>query len=167
MLFASDALADRKVDRLALALEARDFSPRTSLIPSASAAVAIRLSASSSRSTEAGATLTLTTFRPSTVTSPLIEEGFALRSWAIVRSTIGFAGKIASASMDDASSRAFSRAAAISSGSARSSPAAIVILSDVPAFALGSGVCLTALPAAFFAHHPSGGFGIWCFLQIL
>lgn len=35
------------------------------------------------------------------------------------------------------------------------------------AFAFGSGVCLTALPAAIFAHHPSGEFGISCFLQIL
>lgn len=37
------------------------------------------------------------------------------------------------------------------------SPAAIVIMPDVPAFAFGSGICLTALPAAFFAHHPSAG----------
>ena len=46
----------------------------------------------------------------------------------------------------------------------RSSPLAIVILPSPPG---GSGVCFTGLPAAFFAHHPSGGLVMPCFLQTL
>lgn len=43
----------------------------------------------------------------------------------------------------------------------------MVILSEAPGLASGSGVCFTFFPAAFFAHHPSGGLGMPCFLQIL
>jgi hypothetical protein len=47
------------------------------------------------------------------------------------------------------------------------SPSAIVILSGPPGLASGNGVCFTFFPAAFFAHQPSGGLGMPCFLQIL
>lgn len=42
-----------------------------------------------------------------------------------------------------------------------------MILSTVPALAFGNGICFTFFPAAFFAHQPSGGLGMSCFLQIL
>jgi hypothetical protein len=67
----------------------------------------------------------------------------------------------------DARTRACSRAAARLADSRLNSPSAIVILSGAPGLASGSGVCFTFFPAAFFAHQPSGGLGIPCFLQIL
>src|SRR3546814_9559446 len=68
MLFAPSGFADREADRLAVADEDGRLSPRTGLIPSASAAAAMRLRAVSSRSIEAGATSALISPAPSTET---------------------------------------------------------------------------------------------------
>ena len=37
-----------------------------------------------------------------------------------------------------------------------------LILVAIPALAAGSGVRRTLCPAAFFAHRPRGGTGMWC-----
>jgi len=94
-------------------------------------------------------------------------DGFAFLSATMVRSTIGCGGAVSLSPPSDARTRACSRAAARLADSRLNSPSAIVILSGAPGLASGSGVCFTFFPAAFFAHQPSGGLGIPCFLQIL
>lgn len=147
--------------------KAAAFSVRTISIPISAPVAAIRLSTSSSRSAEAKAASTLINPDCSTDASCVTAAGLALRSLATVRSTIGWEVTASPASIVDARMRAFSRAVAISSGSGRSSPLAIVILPSPPPFNGGSGVCFTGWPAAFFAHQPSGGLGMPCFLHTL
>lgn len=43
----------------------------------------------------------------------------------------------------------------------------MVIRPEALGLASGSGICFTFFPAAFFAHYPSAGLGLPCFLQIL